>query len=57
MFQEFFRHGRCSQGDTGESWNQIRRTVSAIEGDCRIPPDSVAHFSDQKSYSCCAVLS
>ena len=57
MFQEFFRHGRCSQGDAGESWNQVRRTVSAIEGDFRIPPDNVAHFSDRKSDSYCAVLS
>ena len=31
MFQEFFRHGRCSQGDIGESWNQVRQAVSAIE--------------------------
>ena len=31
MFQVFFRHGRCSQGNIGESWNQVRQTVSAIE--------------------------
>ena len=31
MFEEFFRHRRRSQSDMGESWNQVRQTVSTIE--------------------------
>ena len=31
MFQEFFRQGRCSQGNVGESWDQVRQAEAPIE--------------------------